>query len=176
MFKNRLTPILFALFIIVPALTYLLAYYTDWLFFVETGFASVFTTKLYAQTGIGVLFGGLLFAFLVPNLLYANRAEFPHAGEYIEAGAIRLQRNQTLPMIRPIGVLIAAGIALFVGQFGALQWENVLLFINRVSVGTTDPVIGKDIGFYLFSLPLLEILRGYLNFMLLATLLVTLLV
>ena len=176
MFKNRLTPILFALFIVVPALTYLLNYYTDWLFFVETGFSSVFVTKLYAQTGIGLLFGLVLFAFLVPNLLYANKADFPHAGEFIEAGTIRLQRHQTLPMVRPIGIVIAAGLALFAGQFGAMQWENVLLFINRVSVGTVDPVIGKDIGFYLFSLPLLEILRGYLNFMLLATLLVTVVV
>lgn len=174
MFKNRLTPLIVVLFAVVPALTYLLNYYTDWLFFVETGFTSVFTTKLYVQTGIGLLFGLFLFAFLVPNLLYANKAEFPHAGEYIEAGTIRLQRNQTLPMIRPVGVLIAAGLALFAGQFGTMQWENVLLFINRITVGTADPVIGKDIGFYLFSLPLLEILRGYLNFMLLTTLLVTL--
>ena len=89
MFKNKLTPLLIVLFVVVPALTYLLNYYTDWLFFVETGFASVFTTKLYAQTGIGLLFGLFLFAFLVPNLLYANKAEFPHAGEYIEAGTIR---------------------------------------------------------------------------------------
>ena len=176
MFKNKLTPLLIILFVVVPVLTYLLNYYTDWLFFVETGFESVFTTKLYAQTGTGFLFGLFLFAFLVPNLLYANKAEFPLAGEYIEAGSIRLQRNQTLPMVRPVGILIAAGLALFMSQFGAMQWENVLLFINKVSVGTIDPVIGKDIGFYLFSLPLMETFRAYLNFMLLATLLVTLVV
>ncbi|MDK9718706.1 MAG: UPF0182 family protein [Trichlorobacter sp.] len=176
MFKNRLTPILFVLFIVVPALTYLLNYYTDWLFFVETGFSSVFVTKLYAQTGVGLLFGLCMFAFLVPNLLYANKADFPHAGEFIEAGTIRLQRHQALPMVRPVGIVIAAGLALFAGQFGAMQWESVLLFINRVSVGTADPVIGRDIGFYLFSLPLFELLRGYLNFMLLATLLVTVVV
>ena len=174
MFKNRMTPILIALFVILPALSYLLNYYTDWLFFVETGFSSVFVTKLYAQTGIGLLFGLFLFAFLVPNLLYANRASFPYAGDFIEAGTIRLQRGQTLPLVRPVGILIAAVLALFMGQFGAMQWENVLLFINRVSVGTIDPVIGKDIGFYLFSLPLLEMLRVYLNLMLLATILVTL--
>lgn len=174
MFKNRMTPILIALFVILPALSYLLNYYTDWLFFVETGFSSVFVTKLYAQTGIGMLFGLFLFAFLVPNLLYANRANFPYAGDFIEAGTIRLQRGQTLPLVRPVGILIAAVLALFMGQFGAMQWENVLLFINRVSVGTIDPVIGKDIGFYLFSLPLLEMLRVYLNLMLLATILVTL--
>ena len=176
MFKNRMTPILIALFVIVPALSYLLNYYTDWLFFVETGFSSVFVTKLYAQTGIGMLFGLFMFAFLVPNLLYANRASFPYAGDYIEAGTIRLQRGQTLPLVKPVGVLIAAVLALLVGQFGAMQWEHVLLFINRVSVGTIDPVIGKDIGFYLFSLPLLEMLRVYLNLMLLATILVTLVV
>lgn len=174
MFKNKLTPLLITLFVLVPALTYLLNYYTDWLFFVETGFASVFTTKLYAQTGVGGLFGLLLFVFLVPNLLYANRVAFPHAGEYVAFGSVRLQRQQTLPMVRPVGIVIATGLALFAGQFGALQWENVLLFINKVSVGIADPVTGRDIGFYLFSLPLFDALRGYLNFMLLATLLVTL--
>lgn len=173
MFKNRLTPILIALLVIVPALTYLLNYYTDWLFFVETGFSSVFVTKLYAQTGIGMLFGLLLFAVLVPNLLYATKADLPYTGDYIEAGTIRLHRSQALPLLRPVGILIATVLALFAGQFGALQWDKVLLFINRVSVGTSDPVIGKDIGFYLFSLPLFDMLRAYLNFMLLATILVT---
>ena len=28
-------------------------------------------------------------------------------------------------------------------------------------VGTTDPILGKDIGFYLFSLPFLELLQGF---------------
>jgi uncharacterized membrane protein (UPF0182 family) len=171
--KNRIIPILFVLFIIIPAGTYLLNFYTDWLFFLETGFTSVFTTRLYAQTGVGLFFGILLFSFMVLNLLVANKAAFPYSGEYIEAGTIRLQRDQTLPLVRPLGILASAGLALFIGQLAALQWENVLLFTNRVSVGTSDPVIGKDLGFYLFSLPLLEMLRSYLNFMLLATLLVT---
>ena len=52
-------------------------------------------------------------------------------------------------------------LALLAGQWGALQWEEVLLFTNRVTVGTVDPVIGKDIGFYLFSLPFLEMLKGF---------------
>ena len=37
------------------------------------------------------------------------------------------------------------------------------------TVGTSDPIIGKDIGFYLFSLPLLEMLKAFAGFMLLAT-------
>lgn len=171
--KNRLVPILLIVFVIIPALTYLLNFYTDWLFFLETGFSSVFTTKLYAQTGTGLFFGVVLFGFLVVNLLYANKTNYPSAGEYIHAGNIRLQRDQTLPLVRPMGVLASVGLAFFAGQWGAVQWEHVLLFINRVVVGASDPVIGQDIGFYLFSLPFLELLRAYLHFMLLAALLIT---
>ena len=47
--------------------------------------------------------------------------------------------------------------------------EEVLLFTNAVTVGTVDPVIGKDIGFYLFSLPFLEMLKSFAGFMVLAT-------
>ncbi len=176
MFKNRLTPLIIALLVLVPALTYLIGFYADWLFFTETGFSSVFTTRLYAQLGVGLVFGLVLFGFLVPNLLYADRATFPYAGEFINLGTINLDRAQTLPMLRPLGVLAAAGLALFAGQLGALQWENVLLFINRTLVGTSDPVIGKDIGFYLFSLPLFEMIRAYLRFLLLAAMALVLVV
>jgi hypothetical protein len=41
--------------------------------------------------------------------------------------------------------------------------------MNRVTVGTVDPVIGKDIGFYLFSLPFLLMLKGFASFTLLVT-------
>lgn len=169
MFKNRLTPLIIALLIFVPVLGSLVGFYTDWLFFSETGFTEVFTTRLYAQLGVSLLFGLILFSFLAPNLLYANRLDAPAAGEFIYLGTTRLDRTRILPLLRPLGILAAAGLALFAGQLGSLQWENVLLFINRSAVGSSDPVIGKDIGFYLFSLPLLEVLRAYLHFLLLAT-------
>ena len=60
-------------------------------------------------------------------------------------------------------------LALFAANWGALRWEEVLLFTNSVNVGTVDPVIGKDIGFYLFSLPFWEILNGFAGFVLPAT-------
>ena len=42
------------------------------------------------------------------------------------------------------------------------QWEKILLWSNRVSVGTNDPIFGKDIGFYLFSLPFLNALSSWI--------------
>ena len=172
MFKNKFILILVIASLTFPFLAYLLNFYTDWLFFVETGFSSVFTTTLYAQTGAGLFFAALLFGFALINLLVANKAAFPNAGMYINAGSIRLHRGELLRFVRPLGILVCAALALFAGQWGATQWEDVLLFTNRVTVGTADPVIGKDIGFYLFSLPFLEMLKGFAGFMLLSTLLI----
>ena len=173
MFKNRFILILVIVSVAFPVFAYLLNFYTDWLFFVETGFSSVFTTTLYAQTGAGLFFAALLFGFAVINLLVANKAAFPNAGMFFNAGSIRLNRGEVLRFARPLGFLVCAVLALFAGQWGALQWEDVLLFTNRIPVGTVDPVIGKDIGFYLYSLPFWEMLKAFASFMLLATLLLS---
>ncbi|MBL0226700.1 MAG: UPF0182 family protein [Geobacteraceae bacterium] len=173
MLKNRFILILVVVSVIFPVFAYLLNFYTDWLFFVETGFSSVFMTTIYSQTTAGLFFAALLFGFAVINLLVANRAVFPEAGMFINAGSVRLLRGEILRFVRPLSILTCAVLALFAGQWGALQWENALLFINKVTVGTVDPVIGKDIGFYLFSLPFLEALKAFASFMLLATLLIT---
>jgi uncharacterized membrane protein (UPF0182 family) len=173
MFKNRFILVLVIVSVLFPLLSYLLNFYTDWLFFVEAGFTSVFTTTLYAQTAAGLFFAALLFVFTLVNLLVANRTTVPHAGMFINAGSIRLLRSEVLGYVRPVGILACVILALFSGQWGALQWEDVLLFTNRIPVGTLDPVIGRDIGFYLFSLPFLEMLRSFTSFMLLATLLMS---
>ena len=36
------------------------------------------------------------------------------------------------------------------------EWETWLYFLNATPFGRTDPVLGRDIGFYVFTLPLLE--------------------
>ncbi|MDO9308239.1 MAG: UPF0182 family protein [Deltaproteobacteria bacterium] len=173
MLKNRFILILVIVSLIFPLLAYLLNFYSDWLFFVETGFSSVFATTVYSQTIAGGLFAVLLFGFALINLRVAGRAAFPYAGMFIEAGSVRLPRGEAQRFVRPLGLLACAALALFAGQWGALRWEELLLFTNRVTVGTVDPVIGKDLGFYLFSLPFLEMLKAFASFLLLSTTVMT---
>jgi hypothetical protein len=41
-----------------------------------------------------------------------------------------------------------------IGAFwGAASWETWLRWLHRVPTGRTEPVLGQDVGFYLFSLP-----------------------
>ena len=53
-----------------------------------------------------------------------------------------------------LGVLIAAG------ETG--NWDLVLRFIHQVPYGQRDPLYGKDIGFYLFSLPAYVALKNWM--------------
>jgi uncharacterized membrane protein (UPF0182 family) len=170
MLKNsRFITLLIVAIVILSFLASLLGYYTDWLFFVETGFTQVFTTTLYARSGVGLLCGALLFIALVINLRHANRAQFPLSGIFIVGGgALRINRDEAARFVKPLGALICFVLALFAANWGAQQWEETLLFVNRVDVGMVDPVIGKDLGFYLFTLPFLEALRGFAGFALLA--------
>lgn len=168
--NNRFIITLAVAFGVILFASSLLAMYSDWLFFVETGFLSVFTTTLYAKTWAGLLFGSLLFLFVQVNIYVANRARFPLAAVYIVGGAtLRINRDEAARLVKPVSMLISVILALFAGNWGALRWEEVLLFTNRVNIGTVDPVIGMDIGFYLFSLPFWEILKGFAGFVLSAT-------
>ncbi|MDJ0851050.1 MAG: UPF0182 family protein [Myxococcota bacterium] len=48
------------------------------------------------------------------------------------------------------------------GVFGFSAWDEALLFLNRVPAGLADPILGRDAGFYLFALPLLDRLYALL--------------
>ena len=54
------------------------------------------------------------------------------------------------------------------------QWESWILFTNSVDFGSeTDPLFGKDIGFYVFELPFLSFAVGWLFAALVIILLIT---
>ena len=116
------------------------------------------------------MFGALVLTFALLNLFQALRAKFPSTNVFIPGGEIyRAKRDEAVRLVRPLGILASAILAFLAGQWGAMQWQSVLLFTNAVTVGTNDPVMGKDIGFYLFSLPLLEVLKTFAGFTVLAT-------
>jgi hypothetical protein len=155
---------------LLPVLSSLLNFYTDWLFFVETGFTQVFTTTLTAKIGAGLFFAALLFGFAMINMHFANRTKLPQSNIFIGGGNIyRMKLEEVARLTIPLSILASGILAVLAGMWGTMQWEKVLLFTNMVMVGTSDPVMGKDLGFYLFSLPLLEVLKVFAGFAVLAT-------
>jgi hypothetical protein len=68
------------------------------------------------------------------------------------------------PLIYPQLVLhtIAIGLSLLLGASLAAHWDKVLLVLNATPFNRTDPLFGHETGFYVFSLPLLELLEFWL--------------
>lgn len=158
------------IFLIAPLLLVFLNLYTDWLFFVETGYAAVFLKTLSTKISTGVFFGIVFLFFALVNITIANRINFPQRDILVIEGVIHPFKSSGIEkVIKPLTIIAGVVMAIFAAQWGALRWEEVLLFKNSLDMGTDDPILAKDIGFYLFKLPLIETIKGFAGFTLVLT-------
>ena len=158
------------IFLILPLLFSVLNLYTDWLFFTETGYTSVFIKTLSTKIGTGLSFGIAFLFFILVNITIANRINFPQTDISVIEGVINPFRAGGIErVIKPLTIIVGVVMSIFAAQWGALRWEDFLLFKNSLAMGTNDPLLAKDIGFYLFRLPFIETLNGFAGFTLLLT-------
>jgi uncharacterized membrane protein (UPF0182 family) len=176
MHKNRSRIIVLAVVVLLllPLVSSFLGLAVDWLFFAETGYTAVFTRTLAAKIGLGVSFGLALAAFVIMNALLVRRAAFPRRQFHFGEGAIQPFSTDLIDrFLMPIVLIGAALLAMTAGQWGAHQWQEFLLFDQGKAVGIADPILGKDLGFYFFTLPFIRTLRGFSGFILVLTTLIT---
>lgn len=156
--------------LVLPLLLGFLGLVTDWLFFVETGYSAVFVKTLWAKVASGILFGSAFLIFAVVNAIAANRPEFPQADFFVIGGVVSpLPSRGMASAVRFLSFAAAALLAFLAGQWGALRWEELLLFQSGLATGVSDPILGRDTGFYLFRLPLIETIKGFFGFTIVAT-------
>ena len=117
----------------------------------------VLQTRLWAQIA---LFGIGFFAMLVPVLVSVWLAR-----RIAPQSPVRRLGDWELPDIsRLVGLaLVAIAVLLALGSGAAWSgaWETILLFFNGDAWGTTDPTLGRDIGFYVFDLPFWRFVLGW---------------
>ena len=58
-----------------------------------------------------------------------------------------------------------AFLSFLTAKYGAVYWNDIILYLNSSQFGITDPVFGKDIGFYVFSLPVFSHFLGIIKFL-----------
>ncbi len=142
------------------ALSWAQAFYTDWLWFRSVGHEAVLVKTTLTRV---VLWVGALVAFLalvLPNLAWAWRATggIPALPQGLSPADYGLLRR----LLGRAAVVIAVVAALLLASHPATQWEKVLLFLNRVPFGEVDPIFGRDFGFFVFTLPVLQLARVWL--------------
>ena len=59
-----------------------------------------------------------------------------------------------------LGVVVVASLAGM--TWGTGNWENILRFLHAAPTEMTDPIFHKPVGFYFFTLPLLDAVNGFL--------------
>ncbi|MBI4609157.1 MAG: UPF0182 family protein, partial [Candidatus Rokubacteria bacterium] len=164
--------LLVTLLVLLPLAGQAVTLYTDWLWFQEVGFSGVFKTILFAKVVVGLVAGILVFLLLYANL----RLTAPGQGK--DVLAVLEDEIPQLPswlMIQPLyrRLLLPACLllSLFVAGQASGQWHGVIRFLNRGPFGFADPLFQRDVGFYVFSYPLLTYVYQFVFLTLLVTLL-----
>ncbi|MFP3927463.1 MAG: UPF0182 family protein [Desulfobacteraceae bacterium] len=154
---------LLALLVILAwmAISWFRGFYTDWLWYSSLGYEAVLLKATAARV---ILFAGgvALFLAIAGGNLYAARRYTgglsPRTGSRLPP-EIYDSAHKLLTLVA-LGVLILA--ALVLAAQPASQWENVLKFLNAVAFDAVDPIFENDFSFYVFTLPVLTLIRSWL--------------
>lgn len=147
--------------------------YTDVAWFDSLGFASLFWTRLGAEWLLFVVAWIVAGAVLLGNWLLARRLAGggrmtvpwlkQQQGRY--RGTVVVQPDVRTVSARATGVLLAV-LAVGLGFFFALparaMWLTALVNLQAVPFDKVDPILGRDISFYVFNLPWQTALQSWL--------------
>ncbi len=132
--------------------------WTNYIWTDHLGFSSVFMTMFMTQISLWV--GGFLLFFISTFLLFTN----------IRATFMKDYPNERLPYVivrRKIFTMLNIVVSFFIGLLGGaivkgIGWERILGFINQVPFGVSDPYFGRDLSFFVYTLPMWNFIIGVL--------------
>ena len=142
-----------------------LSMWIDLLWFQSLNYASVFWATLRLEWGIFAAFGVVTFAVLYGAYAALSRA---HAADLPGTHTILIGGQPVSLPVAKVLHLLAIGIALVIslGTATAMksQWPQFALYWHAPTVagGVVDPILGKPLNFYLFTLPVWDALSGWL--------------
>jgi uncharacterized protein len=147
----------------------LAGFWLNLLWFREVGKTQVFWGVLGVEIGLGLLTGLGTAVIVGGNLLVAQRIAVPSRPLVVEESGAEQLRRALVPYLRAFRIAVVVMLGLLVGLHGASQWRTYMLWRNHVPFGDRDAQFGRDIGFYVFSLPFQRAVFGWLLFTLLVT-------
>ena len=140
----------------LAAILSLLGWAVEWVWMDELGFARIFWRIRLTQAG---LFAAMLvpaFAYFWVNGVVLQRI---CALAENENGPWNIQpAGNPVPgwAVRAAGVLLPFGAALLVAVSFAGAWDEYTRFAFAGTFGASEPILGRDAGFYVFTLPFLD--------------------
>jgi uncharacterized membrane protein (UPF0182 family) len=162
--RRRLFLILAILAVIFGGRT-ALSFYMDVLWFGSLGYGEVFRKALGLQWGIFLAFAAATFLILYGSFLALKRAHLPNLPAdhtiFIGEQPIKLPVE---PVLRLVAFGVSLAIAVATGASMMVEWPTLALFwyAPAATGGIVDPIFGKPLNFFLFTLPAWQLISGWL--------------
>lgn len=158
---GRLGPTIAVVVAVLAVITWLAQLWTEFLWFDSVGYRSVLTTRLGTQVGLFLIAGAITAVAVWASLTIAYRKRPIYAPSSPEQANLDRYRAALEPVRRLVFLGVPLALGAFSGAAAMAQWETVLLWLNRQPFGVKDAQFGLDVGFYIFTLPLLDTLVSF---------------
>ena len=142
--------------VMTPALTTLL---TDWWWFEEIGYGVVFRREWMTRILVFLIAGAVGSVVLYLNLRLAQRGLVPDP-MVVRIGGSRARLDLT-EVLRRVSLPAALILGALSGLAVAGAWEVILRARYGTPFGVADPIFGRDIGYYVFTMPGLSLALGF---------------
>lgn len=142
-----------------------ISYWVDLLWFRSLGYGEIFWKTRGLEWGIFAGFGLATFLILLgvfTVLRQVHGADLPVTHTILFGGQPIELPVGTLARVAAIGVSLV--VALLAGAAIEAQWPELALFWNAPAAagGWADPIFGRPLTFYLFTLPAWQVISGWL--------------
>lgn len=140
--------------------------WTEVLWFDSVGYTDVFWTQLWTKVLLFVV-GFVIAAALVASSLVIGWRTRPIYAPVTPQQQNLDQYREAIEPLRRIAMFAIPGIlGLLAGTGAAGQWKTFLLWRNSVPFGKKDPQFHLDISFFVFTLPWVRFIIGFLTMVL----------
>jgi uncharacterized membrane protein (UPF0182 family) len=141
------------------------SWYVDSLWFASLGYADVFWKTLNTQAMVFLAFGALTFILLYgafAALGVRNPDLLPHRTLYINERPVTLSLGPVVSLAATVVAVVTA----FASAAGlGSQWGTLALYWygRGEAPQPLDPIFGRSLDFYLFTLPAIDLLLGWVT-------------
>jgi uncharacterized membrane protein (UPF0182 family) len=161
--RGALAPTLIALGILIVLVLIASQLWTEVLWYQQVGFLQVYRTELITRVVLFALGAAIMAAAVASSLVIGYRSRPIYAPVSAEQVGLDRYRESIEPLRKLVGIAVPLGLALFAGSAASQQWQTVQLWLHRVPFGVKDPQFGMDNGFFVFTLPWLQFIVGFLT-------------
>jgi uncharacterized protein len=145
-----------------------LSYYVDALWFESLGYLQVFSKSLSLQWTVFALFAAATFLILFGSFRALKKTQLANlpASHTIFVGGQPV-KLPVEPVLRAIGLVGSIVMSLVTGAFMMAEWSALALYwyASPTAGEMADPIFGKPLSFYLFTLPAWQLISGWLMFL-----------